>query len=96
MRGNEWFYIAIEGLIEVWKYQKVISYRLEYLKYLNMRTYYNHVMDVVTSMEGDLKTNILQVINGNVTEHSCTMKEFILFGFERLKFDYELRKMILS
>ena len=96
VHGNEWFYLAIEGLMEVWKYQEVVSTRLEYLKYLNMKAYYSQVMDVVTSMEGDLKTNVLQVINGNITEHLCTMKEFILFAFERIKFDYELRKMLLS
>ena len=96
VHGDEWLYLALDGLLELWKHKDIISTRLEYLKYLNMKDYYNQVMNIVTSMEGDLRRNVLHISNGEVTEQLCIMKEIILYGFDRLKFDFDVRKMLLS
>ncbi|XP_071054857.1 uncharacterized protein [Onthophagus taurus] len=93
-RGSEIFYLAYDSLHELWKLSDLVSSRVEVLNCMEYKNYYDSVIDVVSTMQGDIKSNILVASNGVPSEHLCVTKELLVYGMDKVLLDLDLHALM--
>lgn len=92
-RNAESVYLAYDSLHELWKVGDVINTRFEILKNLEYKTYYDEVIKTVSAMAGDMKQNVVAVMNGTCCEQTCITKELLLYGVDKILWDIDLHNL---
>lgn len=91
-KHGECLYISHEGLIELWHIIELINIRIENLKVLDYGKYYKNFIERLSMMEGDVKTNMENLIEGLKSESVCITKELMTYGLKKIMFDLQFYK----
>lgn len=92
-RGGEYVYIAYESLHELWNVADLVATRLKLLRTVNYKAYYDSVINALAAMDGDVKRNMLTMLNESCSEQICISKEVMLYNFDKILLDVDLFKL---
>lgn len=92
-------YLSYAGMEELWNLEELIRARLKYLASLNYRKYFREIAEYIGKKEERLNVTEINMeldilLNGQVSEHACILKEVMLYNPEVLMSYAELLKNI--
>ncbi|KAK4886038.1 hypothetical protein RN001_002309 [Aquatica leii] len=94
-RAEETIYLAYDSVHEMWKLCDLIMTRLELLKRLEYKRYYDSIIDTIALKGGDVKEGIIRIVSKIcVSEYSCITKELLIFGMDKILLDIDLREHV--
>ncbi|KAK4885272.1 hypothetical protein RN001_001543 [Aquatica leii] len=95
-RAEETIYLAYDSVHEMWKLCDLIMTRLELLKRLEYKRYYDSVIDTIALKGGEVKEGIIRIVSKIcVSEYSCITKKLLIFGMDKILLGIDLREHVV-
>lgn len=95
-KNGECLYISQEGLLELWQLIELINIRIENLFNLNYGRYYKNIIESLSMMVGDVRSNMGNLIVGPPSESACITKELMVYAIKKIAFDLQFYKATIA